>query len=227
MINTYIIHYDKLTERKEYLYPLVRNAFWITATNKDNLSTKIKNEFYIENKEWWQNRCNFINYQNPPTYRILGCGEISCAVNHFKAWEKFHKEDDNEYGLFLEDDIILYDNFYDRLNSIIVNAPEFDIMFLGGGYHHSIAPTVSNVEKNGVSYIYKGHPSTNCVCSYVIKKELAKNITKFYSDNQFVLPIDYEMNYILKILDSKILHIDPPLCTEGSAIGKYQSCQSR
>jgi GR25 family glycosyltransferase involved in LPS biosynthesis len=225
MINTYVVHYAKLKERRKYLEPILKNFTLITATDKDSLSIETVDKFYDKNIECWNSRCENI-YRTKPTYRQLGLGEISCCINHLKAWEQF-LYDPYFLGLFLEDDIILFDNFYEKLTSVIVDAPEFDIMFVGGGFHHSIAPTISSITKDTYSYIYKGHPSTNCVCSYLLTKNLAKKIVEFYFKNKFSLPIDYEINYMLKKLNCKILHIEPSLCVEGSSTGAYVSSQLR
>lgn len=224
-MNTYIIHYDKLIERRRYLENLVRNPIWISETSKDNMSTEIRNKFYDMTKNLWENRCSNI-YTNLPEYRTLNDGDISCCINHLEAWKKFSIYEDS-LGLFLEDDVILCDDFYHKLSITLDNSPKFDILFLGGGFHHSVAKTIESVRIDKVSYLYKDHPSTNCVCSYILTKNLSIKLLDFYAQNKFCLPIDYEMNYLLKKFNCKILHIDPYLCSEGSAIGKYKSSQVR
>lgn len=226
MINTYIIHYDKLTERKKYLKPLVINDIWYENINKENISKEQIEQYYNPSPEEWTKRCTNI-YANMPKYRVLKPGSISCNINHMLAWKDFIEKDNYPYGLFLEDDIILHNNFYDKLYKILKIIPACDAIFIGGGFDHNIAPTIKTIKINDEYYfLSKGTPATNCLCSYVLTKNIATKIYDYLFNYKFVLPIDFELNYLFYLFKSHIIHISPMLCFEGSSSGYYQSSQT-
>jgi GR25 family glycosyltransferase involved in LPS biosynthesis len=225
-MNTHVIHYEKLIERKQYLKPLLKNDVWHYAINKDNITQEQIDQHYTRDINEWTKRSIGI-YADDPEYRELKAGDISCGINHMSAWKSFCEERDNSFGLFFEDDIILCDNFYDKLNEVMKAIPPCDAVFIGGGFPHTVAPTISQQEINGYNFITKTHPATNCVCSYILHKNIAKKMYEYLMVNKFVLPIDFEVNHMFRLFDAKIIHVMPMLCVEGSAIGYYNSVQSR
>jgi glycosyl transferase family 25 len=59
-------------------------------------------------------------------------GQIGCALSHLKAWNESLKTD-KQYLLVLEDDVILENNTFDKINELSKYIPEkWDILFLGG-----------------------------------------------------------------------------------------------
>lgn len=225
-MKTHVIHYAKLTDRKKYLKPLLRNDTWHYEIDQDNITQEEINKYYTEDKNEWAKRSNGI-YREDPIYRKLKNGDICCAINHLLAWQDFCEQGDDDFGLFFEDDIILCDYFYEKLNDILRDAPACDAMFIGGGFPHTVAPTITEEKINDYTFITKTHPATNCVCSYLLNKNLARKMSRYLIDNKFVLPIDFEVNYMFKLFDAKIIHVMPMLCVEGSSIGYYTSVQSR
>lgn len=230
MINTRIIHYPKLIERKTYLESVCKNIIWSCKTSKDNITQQIIDQYYIEDPNLWRERTEILYEKIIPDgvpYRKMESGDISCSINHIQSWKDFLQNDSNDIGLFFEDDIILCENFYDILDNILQVSPTFDAMFIGGGFSHSVSPTLTSEKIGRFEFILKGHPATNCLCSYILNKQTAKNMVDYLENNKTVLPIDFEVNYLFKKFDTKVLHIKPMLCAEGSAIGAYKSVQSR
>lgn len=225
-MNTHVIHYKKLTERKRYLEPLLQNAIWHDKIDRDTITKDEIDRYYVADINEWYVRSKDM-YKEDPTYRELKTGDVCCSISHVVAWDYFYKNDTTDYGLFLEDDVILCDNFYTHLNEVLKAINGFDAIFIGGGFPHTIAPTVNIKKISGYDIITKTHPATNCLCSYVINKCLAEKMSNYLSKNKFVLPIDFEVNYMFKLFDAKIAHVMPMLCVEGSSSGYYSSAQSR
>lgn len=225
-MNTYIIHYPKLIDRKTYLEGVCQNIKWCSFTTKDSLSEEQVLKFYSSCPATWEERTEGM-YDGQVPFRELKPGDISCTANHILAWKDFIENDNNELGLFFEDDVILSENFYEKLDKIIEMAPLFDVLFLGGGFQHTVAPTISTKLIKDYTFILKGHPSSNCVCSYVLNKDTARIMVEFFETNKSVLPIDFEVNYILKKINAVVFHIMPMICKEGSSIGQYASIQTR
>jgi GR25 family glycosyltransferase involved in LPS biosynthesis len=226
MINTYIIHYPKLLERKKYLDKVCTNPIWCSYVSRETLDQNTIKKYYCNNPLLWYTRVKEL-YKEEPPFREMKAGDLSCSINHIMAWKDFIDNDKNNLGLFFEDDIILCENFYTQLNTILYNSPNFDILFIGGGFPHTVAPTISSEYIDGFEFIVKNHPATNCLCSYILTKNTAQHMYNFIIENKTVLPIDFEVNYILKLLDTKVIHLNPMLCIEGSVAGIYNSTQSR
>ena len=63
---------------------------------------------------------------------ILRYGQLGCALSHIKLLDTINKKTD-EYSLILEDDVIIPDNFINKVNIILDNLPDiWDIVFIGG-----------------------------------------------------------------------------------------------
>lgn len=67
-------------------------------------------------------------------YYIMTKGAIGCALSHHNLATKIIEEmTDNDYVLILEDDVVMEDNFLDKLNKYLKEMPTFDILLIG--YH--------------------------------------------------------------------------------------------
>ena len=74
------------------------------------------------------NKDNLISSDIVSKKNKLRPGQLGCALSHIEVLKKIHKQPE-PYGLILEDDVIIPDNFVDTS----IDIPEtFDIIFLGG-----------------------------------------------------------------------------------------------
>ncbi|AYV80656.1 MAG: glycosyltransferase family 25 [Harvfovirus sp.] len=66
------------------------------------------------------------------SYRKLRKGEIGCYFSHLKCWELILSSG-KEYGIVLEDDVVLDDNFRDEFNSLFseLEKHKWDYVCLG------------------------------------------------------------------------------------------------
>lgn len=219
MLPIYIIHYTPLVERRLYLEEVLPNAEWITdVTNKENLTDKMTQEWYHPDQDAWREKCTGY-YAEVPPFKIQEPGHICCSLGHIDAWQTFLNSEE-PLALFLEDDIVLFDNFLDNLYDVSSYAPKtMDALFIGGGFHHTIAKT-KRVYGN---YHLKDNPATNCLCSYILTRQCAEKILR--NIKPFTVPIDFELNYWFDKLNLNVFHHLPYIAIEGTSLGRYKSVQ--
>ena len=228
MLKTHIIHFRELYRRKEYLNTVVKDAVWFDELDRNTIAKEILELYYKpNNKSEWVRRCDDL-YKEVPPFREQTPGDLCCSLSHVEAWRAFSCDDESDdWGLFLEDDAILCDNFYEVLDNILQVIPECDAIFLGGGFPHTVAPTL-NIRKAGkFQFIQKTHPATNCLCAYMLNKKTALGMYNYLMRHKIVLPIDFEVNFMFRELDTQVIHIDPMICREGSSVGVYSGSQER
>lgn len=221
MTPVFVNHYPPLSERKSYLSPLLKDAFWITEPTKENISEDIKNEWYLDSQSEWDKKCKPFNIGN--CYRSLSAGSISCSLGHIKSWEAFLKTK-NSYGVFLEDDVVFdCDDFHKKTEEVIGNSPsDMDVLFIGGGFNHNEVSKTLSIKNS--HFHLKKPPNTNCACSYILTKNAAEKILS--RCKPFTLPIDFELNYLFFKLKLNVYHYIPYFVKEGSKTGNYNSVQT-
>lgn len=222
----YIIHYKKLTDRKDYLINKL-NSFnleyhFIEQYDRETISNNLVNKFYKVNPTLWEKRIKGL-YINNIGFRELKLSEICNSLSHLDALKKISDSED-DYAIIIEDDVIFNNDFNSKLENLIKQTPEdFDVIFFGSAFN------IFNLDKSNLSKtikiknnIYKKIPAkTRCVDGYVIKKELAK---KLYEEiKEIVLPFDFELNYFFNKLNPNCYWLDPGLIKQGSMVGIYKS----
>lgn len=216
----YIIHYRKLTERKQYIESRgISDIEWISTWNREDFAECGYANKYIPCPKLWNRKlCDY--YSSKANFRLLKPGDMACAENHIEIWKKIA---DTDTSLVLEDDVIFCDNFEQIFYQNILACPNFDVLFIGGAfYHEDVAKTISQTE----CFYEKSHPSTNTICAYVLTKNAAKKLCKIVKSG-YTLPIDFEMNYWFDVLDFKVYHRVPYLIKEGTSAGFYRTSQVR
>ena len=66
--------------------------------------------------------------------RNMTYGELGCTLSHLKIYEKHILENNKDHCLILEDDVIIPDNFIDKLKNITLKMdklPNWDLIYLG------------------------------------------------------------------------------------------------
>jgi glycosyl transferase, family 25 len=69
-------------------------------------------------------RAQHESYWSDPRRSQLGAAEVGCLLSHAKAW-RFIAQGDCEYGLVLEDDLHLADDFGEFIRTISIDSKEF------------------------------------------------------------------------------------------------------
>ncbi len=121
--------------------------------------------------------------------------------------------------LIFEDDVILVDHFQTRFNSSLYETPiDWDLIFIGSGCNLRIPIDKLMVGQTA----YKvDHPSSKCADSYCITLSAARRILSTIIP--FTFPIDFELNYQMKLHNMNVYWWEPPLVSQGSETGMYQT----
>jgi len=222
----YIIHYKKLTDRKEYLDSILKtfniDYEYIDCFDREIISKEDVLLYYNPTLELWNKRTSNL-YRYNFEYRSLTLPEVCNSLSHLKALEHVINED-VENVLVIEDDAVFCDNFIEKLNNILNLLPQdYNMLFLS---------TYKSVEELEIGHLcpksiktdtifIKNHPSTRTVDSYVINKTSAKIL--YDNIKSIILPFDFELNFFLKELNFNVWWCKDGLINQGSSIGKYKS----
>lgn len=217
MVKIYVIHYDKLKKRKEFLEKQLEKAgitaSWLIQKESAPYSKKEIEKWYTYDRKKWSEKCKIMEIKVFP--RPLDISEISLTINHFKLIKKISKSKE-DFALVLEDDVILSKNFKKKLNKIVLllKKMEWDICFLDWC---GISPKKDYkegliVRKDNVAW---------GAAAYIITKKSARKIMEGFK--KFHLVSDEEIKYFSKKLNFKIFWVNPPLTFQGSINGKFNS----
>jgi glycosyl transferase family 25 len=223
----YIIHYTKLKKRKENILSMLKftdyDFKFIEDLDQEKITKKDLEKYYLPQKEKFEEKIKFLWDINAHKFRYLNNAEISCTMKHIIALEKISKQDE-EFGMIFEDDVIpIEENFQEKIEFLIENAPDdWDSIFMGAGCGIDFMnEKLKNSELLNENFAKVSHPSTNCAESYLIKKESAKRI--YESIVPFQLVSDWELAYQFYKLNMNVYWSIPPLFYQGSKSGQYDS----
>jgi glycosyl transferase family 25 len=142
--------------------------------------------------------------KNAGLYYIMTPGAIGCALSHRNLATKIIEEmSDNNYVLILEDDVVLEDDFMNKLNKYIKDMPKFDMLFIG--YHMKQNKMVGDsfydkplklwglfgyiINKKGASELLKLFP---------LKYQIDTEMHKLYNNNNLEIYSLKENNRLVK-----------------------------
>lgn len=226
--NIYIIHWKELRDRREYLEKQFPNAHWVDFYDRNTITTEDITKVYSKNKNLWDKRIHSL-YNNKPAYQEMRISEICNSLSHIYVLD--HMINNNiEYGLVLEDDVILKVEFFNKFDEYFDQTPkDFDIIFLGSSFSPQILdsvgfenekPTIKH--QNGV-FVYEKfrNPKTRCVDAYILKKSTCEKIKTV--SKEIVSAYDHDLAYFIKELELKVYWWEPGLVFQGSQSGYYGS----
>lgn len=217
MFKTHILHYTKLVDRYTHIVEQlalqnITDYEFINSFNGDELTDKIINEYYLDDKTTCDEHSKVTLAHNKcadSVYSTLSKASISLNIKHIISLNKFVESDD-EFLLVIEDDC----NFIypiTPIDNIINNAPNnWDIIFIGGSFTYGILPIKSMVD----GYILSGHPSTNTTSSLIYNKRSAQKTLEIMKP--FTLPIDWHLNYVFAKNNFNVYHTNPYFCNQLS-----------
>jgi hypothetical protein len=194
----YIVHYTPLTERKEYLLAKFTGA---------NITNFTFYEKYNRNETSKETMEQYFKLHN------LNPAQICITIAHIEIYREI-LEKGYKRCLILEDDALLCDNFFERLNEYNSQLPEdFDLGLIndGCGFHASdIQP----------SQIWYPVPTSRTCCAYIISSTCCATLLP--SIIPFTMAIDHELNIQIKKLNLKSFWAEPTIVNDGSG-SKYGS----
>ena len=142
--------------------------------------------------------------EHPPDGLYVTPSEYGCADSHVRVWRDIVAKG-HEIALILEDDVELSPNFGSKLEEVLAEAKDWDMIFLG-----YILPIV---RRDISANLFEGQPLGTH--AYLINIECARKLTNF--DPKLIkVGIDAQLNWFpLKILCSKTI-----LASQGDALSE-------
>lgn len=116
------------------------------------------------------------NIDNPGTNYIIGPATIGIFISHLMVWSIVAHQD-SEHAMIFEDDVIIGDNFVERLSRVVMRdaPPDFDMIFLGscctGGHKFQ--------HIKGEVYDVRW---PQCLHAYILAKKAARTLLEGYRD---------------------------------------------
>jgi GR25 family glycosyltransferase involved in LPS biosynthesis len=228
-MKTYVIHYTKLKERKEFMdFQLAEQQLdhvYINNFNKEDLTPELINVFYEKSAVNYENKIKGLWEEREFKYRELNLPEISCTIKHFEAIKQIANSKDT-YGLVLEDDVVFTPSFRSKFEELLTRTPpNWDAIFIGSGcgpafQNFKLNDEIKSKKINDFCFLVD-HPATNCAEAYLIKKEAAQSIRD--SVYPFNLISDWELAYQFSKFNHQVYWWYPSLIDQGSKSGMYES----
>lgn len=194
---TYYINLDRRTDRNEHM---IKQLEYL-----DNICDYERIRAY-DGKE-----LNIDDYVRrellPPSPRWSGRefrrGELGCIMSHIRSWKIFIKSK-KKYLLHLEDDVILNKKYFDKIFDKIMNNIEkldFDWLYVG---RQSLGEKGFYSGDFVQNYFYKPLRMGFGAHSYILSRQGAKNMIKYYTMKKVLGSVKYQ--YITIPLDIMDIH---------------------
>lgn len=208
MMKIFVIHYSKLVNRKTHILDIFQKH---NITDYEFIEID-RDELNSHNTDIFEE--NFYNF-----YKAI-------LLSHFYAYKQISEKYEN--GLIFEDDVILSENFTDKLNQYIFQLPEdYDMLFIGDGCNlhieeYKLIPNQFVYEKCLNPTSWGGDGATRCVDSYLVNKKCAIKLCNYINNltNKINLPIDWWLNVASRDNDFKVYWGEPTIVTQGTQNGE-------
>jgi len=215
----YIINYEPLVDRRKYLQrrivELGLNKYTKWIIQKPNIYDEKIKVIYKENPFELEKRSKYV--YGPKEFSRLSPGELNLTMNHVTIYKELVKKKQN--ALIFEDDVILGDDFLERLVICLENLPEnFDVAYTDAGIHIRFPKTLNSLKY----YLYSGF-LTRATGSYFVSYEGAKKYLRYFSP---VLFNDLNMRYLEKKYKMKVFWLNGYLTYQGSVFCPYNSADN-
>lgn len=207
----FVLHYSKLTDRKKYI---------IEQFEKQNI---IDYEFIEKyNKEDLRDEDKLL------FDKCVKESMVSLMNKHFYVYKIIAEKYDN--ALIFEDDVILSDNFNEKVIKYITQLPkDYDMLFIGDGCNlhietNKLTPNNNIYEKCLYPTSWGGDGASRCSDSYIISKKCAITLCDYIKLSvKIKLPSDWWLNVAARDNNLKVYWAEPTIVTQGTQNGKFQS----
>jgi len=210
----FVLHYSKLVDRKTHI---------LEQFQKQNITDYEFIEKYDRE-----------NLKDCDTLLFDTCVKksmVSLMNKHYYVYKLIAENYEN--ALILEDDVILCDNFIEKLNSYMSQLPEYyDMLFIGDGCNlhieqHKLIPNKNIYEKCLYPTSWGGNGASRCSDSYIISKECANKLSEYINNLKckINIPIDWWLNVAARDNNFKVYWAEPTIITQGTQNGTFQSSQ--
>ncbi len=208
-----VIHYDKLIDRKIHI---------LNQLNKEKLE-KFK---FVSN--YGKDKLTLLEKSK---FKNLTDGEISLILHHFECYKNISENYD--YAIIFEDDVILDNDFKNKIEKYISELPEdWDMLFFGEGHGVHIPQYRQQPNMN----IYKKMTdlknkmpggidgSTRCADSYIVSKKCAVKLIQVINSLKIIdIPLDHFLNKINHICQFNIYWSEPTITIQGTSNGTFKT----
>ena len=207
----YVLHYSKLVNRKNNILEQfnkqgILDYQFIEKYDKDEITDHESSLFNT-------------NYKK---------STMSLHLKHNYVYNMIALTDS---ALILEDDVILCDNFIDKLNNYITQLPEdFYMLFIGDGCNlhiekNKLIPKQNIYKKCLYPTSWGGDGASRCCDSYIVSKKCAKKLCEYINNlkDKIRLPIDWWLNVAARDNNLKVYWSEPTIVTQGSQNGTFKT----
>lgn len=203
----YMCHYSKLTDRKKYVENVVSkyniDLHWISEYDKEQLD---ESELSAKFPYLFSNRCG----------RKLSLAEISLAMKHYCVFLDVIKNDYKNVVVF-EDDIILVDDFDNKLKKYINQLPEnYDLLWIG------VCCDLHTTQTNPDINVYFNTHGSRCTHAYVISNDACRKLVDFFPN--IYQAIDWFFNTSIHTLRLNNYWAEPALSTQDLSFDSSINC---
>jgi GR25 family glycosyltransferase involved in LPS biosynthesis len=218
------MHYTPNISRKNLLNKIferenIDGIEWIVEYDKEDITYEIYRDNFRADVIEYQQRMP--SYYSPGLYPLKP-EEVSLALKHKNALERAFKSNSDIF-LFLEDDAIVEIEFIKKLSNFIDSIPkDWDAAFIGQAVDKRI-PESEIVE--GKYWYKKDFPADRCTDSILFTKKAVSRLYNAMESRKICFPIDHEYSYWFRQLNMNVYWLEPPLVTQGSQCGIFDSFQ--
>jgi len=180
----YVIHYTKLVERKKHI---------LSELKKWDIGIPV--EIFEPYDQEEISQLDIIDHFDMMAFRArhvreMKRGEISLCTKYKKILQKIASEDEGEYFLILEDDVIFKEEPLSYINNLIAKCEtekiQFDCIFMG--------EAALRVGDNRNIFEKKPYPSTNGLCTVLYTRSAIERLAESLENRRITQPMDWEFN---------------------------------
>lgn len=215
-LKIFVINYFPLKERRVYLKKrfkemgLDRFVSWFIQKPGQYTEKEFSNFNSISQEEWVR-RLQFVD--GPKKILKPNTSELNLYLNHVEIYKKIAKQK-IPVALVLEDDVILEEDFLDRLIKCLQELPKnFDMAYTDNGIYLRFPKSIDRLEY----FEYRG-PVTRATASYFVSLDGAK---KNFGMEKTSFPHDLDMRYFERKDNLRVYWLNGYLTYQGSVYGDY------
>jgi GR25 family glycosyltransferase involved in LPS biosynthesis len=220
----YVVHYTPLVERKRFLTKQFEKESITSVTFVEKFDKE-----QISYSDYYLNYKTFVMEYMHRNHQYYGFGgimlkpqEISLSFKHLEAMRLF-LDGEKDYMLVFEDDVILSHDFKNKFNSYVKSLPtDWGAAFIGQGAGKRIPSTQINPS---VHWYKKNYPSDRCTDSILFTRDEIEKIYLSIKNDKMSYPIDHELSYVFRKLNTNVYWLEPPIVAQGSQTGLFGTFQ--
>jgi GR25 family glycosyltransferase involved in LPS biosynthesis len=195
----FVCHYTKLSDRKPFVeYQLNKNSIdfeWILDFDQENINFETISKSYS----------NILS--NVYLGRTLRKSEISLILKHEECLRKI-VENRYQNTIIFEDDILLSENFINKLNKYCDQLPsDYDILWIGSCCDLHYSPIIEGIN------VYETNKGSRCTHAFLISLKCAEMLLNQIKNIYY--PIDFFYNKMILDLNLKNFWAEPELVNQN------------